>query len=103
MSNYSTCLITTDIDQASNDYDGYIYYFTDATNNDINITLTTNYVSNGLYYYFNRIDSSTYGVTLTAPTGYTINNNSSLTLSVNQSCEIIFQNDNWIASRFDKV
>ena len=103
MSNYSTCLITSDIDQGSNGYDGYNYYIIDASSGNITITLTSNYLSNGLYYYFNRIDSSTNGVTLLCPNGYTINGNSSLSLNIGQSCEIVFNNDDWIASRFNKV
>lgn len=100
MSNYSTCLITTDIDQGTNGYDGYNLYIIDASSNNINITLTTNYLSNGLYYYFIRIDNSVNSVTLTAPSGYTINNTTNINLNTNQSCEMLFNNNNWICPRY---
>lgn len=101
MSNYSTCLITSDIDQGSNGYDGYNMYIVDASSNNIDILLTSNYVSNGLYYSFIRLDNSINVVTLTAPSGYTINNTTSVTINTNQTCEILFNNNNWICTRFN--
>jgi hypothetical protein len=100
MSTYSTCLITSDTDQSLNGYDGYNFYIIDASSNNIDFTLTANYVSNGLYYYFIRVDGSTNQVTLTAPSGYTINNTSTISLGINQTCEIIFNNNNWLCPKY---
>jgi hypothetical protein len=76
------------------------FYIIDASSNNIDITLTSNYISNGLYYYFIRIDNSNNVVTLTAPNGYTINNSNSVNLNNNQTCEIIFNNNNWLCPRY---
>ena len=52
---------------------------------------------------FDRIDNSNNGVTLSCSNGYTINGSSSISLNNDQYCEIIFNNNNWICSKFNKV
>ena len=100
MSNYATYMIVNDVDLGQNGLDGYTYYFVDASNNNIDIIMTTSYVGNGMYYYFLRTDNSSNVVTISTQSGYTINGASSINLNNNQGCETIFNNNNWIAPRY---
>jgi len=98
--NYATYQIISDVDLSNNGLDGYTYFFVDASNNNIDIIMTTNYVANGLSHYFLRTDNSSNAVTLSAPGGYTINGTNTISLNTNQACEVIFNNNNWIAPRY---
>ena len=100
MATYATYLIVNDVDLGQNGLDGYNYYFIDATNNNINITLTTNFLGNGLYFYFLRVDNSSNTVIFSTQSGYTVNNSSTMSLNTNQGCEMIFNNNNWVAPRY---
>ena len=103
MSNLATYLIVSDVDLGQNGLDGYNYYFVDASSDNINITMTTNWLGNGTHFYFLRIDNSANSVTITAPTGYTINNTSSISLGNNYGCECVYNNTNWIAPRYPYI
>ena len=67
----------------------------DASSNDINIDLTFNNYY-GQYYYLYRIDNSSYNVTLTPKTGFTINGSTSpITINVNEKVDLLCISTDW--------
>jgi hypothetical protein len=91
----------TDMDDPYTLPSSFTNFVLDASNNDIAIDLTyNNYV--GTYYYFYRIDSSTYNVTITPKIGFTINGSTApISIGTNQSCELLCITTEWKAFKYN--
>lgn len=73
----------------------YNAHVIDASSNDIAIDLTYNNYF-GQYYTLYRIDNSTYNVTITPKTGFTINgSSSSVSLNVGETMELLCISTDW--------
>lgn len=94
---YSIYETYTDIDMDDPYISGYNYIIIDAVNNDINIDLYDT-VWDGLTIVFVRVDNTSHVVTLTASSGTTINQNSSITLGANY-VECVMINNDWHAPK----
>lgn len=92
---YSICETYESIDLDDQFFTGMNYIICDAINENIEILLPEN-VWDGQSITFIREDTSENTVTLTAKTGSTINNLTSVVLDHKQMVEIVNFNTNWI-------
>lgn len=94
---YSICETYESIDLDDPTYVGFNYIIADAVNENIEILLPES-VWDGFVITIIREDvSATYTCTITAKTGTTIANTTSILLDHKQSVELVNFNTNWIA------
>lgn len=99
--NIQTITVTDSIDMNENYMNLYTMYFIDASNNNIEIQITNDPVTQGLVYEFLRIDNNTSNtVTFIAKSGYTVSGSTSLSLDINQHVTLINNGSDWIAPRY---
>lgn len=99
MSSYNIRTVTSDMDMNYNSDDGYDLYIVDASSNNITIDLPTSYWE-GLYWQFQRIENTSLKtVTINAPSGKTINGNSSISILGNEYCQMIYSNGDFICPK----
>ena len=73
------------------EYDTYLF---DATNNNINITISSN-SSNGVNFMISRIDNSTNTLTITAESAQINNRSDPVVLDKQLNMQLVFYNNNW--------
>jgi hypothetical protein len=93
----------TDMDDPYTVPSSFTKFIIDASSNDIAIDLTIyNYI--GQYYYFYRVDTSSYNVTISPKTGFTLNGGTtSIPLGVNQTCEVVSIVSDWKLFKYNCV
>lgn len=97
---YTTYKIIGDTDLDSSEAAGYGYYFIDVTANTV-IEMSS-FMSTGMVYIFNRLDTSTATVTLNTKENQEINGGSSISIPNGSYIEVISDGNEWIASTFTK-
>ena len=93
---YSYYIINSNVNITTDGLEYYNYFFIYASNFDITIILPVSYDS--AFYQFQRIDQTySNNVEIIPNSGDTINNSSSINLSIKKYVQIIKVNSNWLA------
>lgn len=97
MTTMYTSLVTSSIDLDYNDM--FQHFVVDCSSGNINIDMTS-LIYTGYYFIFNRIDTSSNTLTLTARSGQTINGTTTYNVPIKGYTECVGLSTDWLCTTF---